>query len=251
MKTNSLSSKTAANIKNIIQIASEIFWKFAHIFSYQTMIELKFSVCTYKLFLMIQFAAHSISRERMNWNIFNCWYFLQFELVLAGMGPSQVLHYRDLKTVQIQSDDIINMQSASSSLSTGIDNNRLQAWNVQLISTRLLLVSWQGREERGHPGLSAGHDLSEYCHMLTTLISRPATLAGVYTPTHNKNMKISRGETGGGSGGQFGKFHFSGMTGQFWSFSKINLIRNEVGVEVLFRSNVYYHCKLTRKIFHL
>ena len=110
-----------------------------------------------------------------------------------------------------------------------------------------------GRREEGggHPGLSAGHDLSEYCHMLTTLISRPATLAGVYTPTHNKNMKILRGETGGGSGGQFGKFHFSGMTGQFWSFSKINLIRNEVGVEVLFRSNVYYHCKLTRKIFHL
>ena len=81
MKTNSLSSKTAANIKNIIQIASEIFWKFAHIFSYQTMIKLKFSVCTSKLFLMIQFTAVSISKEREWIEIFSIVNFEIFSMV--------------------------------------------------------------------------------------------------------------------------------------------------------------------------
>ena len=219
MKTNSLSSKTAANIKNIIQIASEIFWKFAHIFSYQTMIKLKFSVCTYKLFLMIQFAAHSISRERMNWNIFNCWYFLQFELVLAGMGPSQVLHYRDLKTVQIQSDDIINMQSASSSLSTGIDNNRLQAWNVQLISTRLLFVSWLGRREATRACLQVMICLNIVtCWQLSSPVRRHWP---VFTPRHTiKTWKYYGGRQGEGRGDNLANFILVAWRGSSGPFQR-------------------------------
>ena len=89
----------------------------------------------------------------------------------------------------------------------------------------------------GHPGvalMSPGHDLSEHCHVLTTIQS-PGWLqspdTAVYTQGNNKNMKIlwgRRREEGGElgeEGGQFGKFHFSAMTMQFRSFSKINLIR--------------------------